>query len=196
MGGHKIFDQTGLYYLTFTVVGWVDVFSRKKYKDILIENLKFCIQNKGLILFAYVIMSNHMHLIVRTESEKGLSSIIRDFKRHTSRKILEAIEQSKQESRKEWMLELFREHGGNNIRNKDYQFWKQDSQPIELNTPNWIHQKLDYIHLNPVVSGIVEEPEHYVYSSARNYSGMPGLIEVEILNFRYGMGDGFVALSS
>jgi len=86
MGGYRIHDQTGLYFLTFTIVGWVDVFARKEYKDIIIENLKFCIQEKGLILFAYVIMSNHVHLIVRSDSEMGLSSIIRDFKNIHQRK--------------------------------------------------------------------------------------------------------------
>lgn len=196
MGGHKIHDQKGLYFLTFTIVGWVDVFSRKAYKDIIIENLKFCIQEKELILFAYVIMTNHIHLIARTHGEKGLSSIIRDFKRHTSRTIIQAIKQNKQESRREWMQEIFEEAGENNSRNIEYQFWKQDNKPIDLNSPKWIHQKLDYIHLNPVVAGIVEEPEHYMYSSARNYLELPGLIEVEILDFRTGEGDGFVALSS
>jgi REP element-mobilizing transposase RayT len=168
-GGHKIHDQTGLYYLTFTVVDWIDVFTRKVYKDILIENLKYCIDNKGLFLFAYVLMSNHMHLIARTDCEKGLSSIIRDFKRHTARSFLKEIEENKQESRKEWMLEIFSNRGKNNIRNNAFQFWKHDSKPIELNTPKCIHQKLDYIHMNPVVAGIVEKPGDYLYSSARNY---------------------------
>jgi REP element-mobilizing transposase RayT len=196
MGGHKIHDQTGLYFHTFTLVGWGDVFSRKDYREIMIENLKFCIREKGLILFAYVIMSNHVHLIARTDSEKGLSSIIRDLKKYTSKKIIQAIGQNKQESRKEWMLNIFDEAGENNKRNTEYQFWKQDNKPVELNSPKWIHQKLDYIHLNPVVAGIVKEPEHYLYSSARNYLEMPGLIDVEILDFRTSEGDGFVALSS
>ena len=94
------------------------------------------------------------------------------------------------------MLNIFEEAGENNRRNTYYQFWKQDNRPIELNSPKWIHQKLDYIHLNPVVAGIVEEPEHYNYSSARIYLEMSGLIDVEILDFRSGEGDGFVALSS
>jgi hypothetical protein len=110
-----------------------------------------------------------MHLIARTDCEKGLSSIIRDFKRHTARSFLNEIEENKQESRKEWMLEIFSNRGKNNIRNNAFQFWKHDSKPIELNTPKCIHQKLDYIHMNPVVAGIVEKPGDYLYSSARNY---------------------------
>ena len=79
MGGHQIINQNAMHYVTFTTVGWVDIFTRKAYRDILIESLKYCQEKKGLILFGYVIMSNHMHLMIRTDSEKGLSSIVRDY---------------------------------------------------------------------------------------------------------------------
>jgi len=62
-GGYKIIDQGGLYYVTFAVVSWVDVFTRKEYSDILIESLRYCQQEKGLVIYGWCIMSNHVHLI-------------------------------------------------------------------------------------------------------------------------------------
>ncbi len=188
MSGYKIKNQNSLHYLTFTVVGWVDVFTRKRYRDVFIDSLKYCQQKKGLLIFSYVIMSNHVHLIVRTDSGMGLSAIIRDLKRFTSNQIIKAIQENRQESRSEWMLRLFKYYAKYNSNNTKYQFWKQDNRPIELVTPKWINQKLDYIHFNPVKAGLVESPEHYVYSSAKNYVGEKGLIDEEILDLRNNIG--------
>ena len=188
MGGHKIVNQHELHYLTITVVGWLDVFTRKEYKDIIIESLKYCQKKKGLLLFAYVIMSNHLHLIGRAEGEQGLSAIVRDFKKYTSKTILKAIQHHPKESRKEWMLHMFKYYAKYNKRNKDYQFWQQDNHPIELISPKWINQKIDYIHFNPVHAGLVDRAEAYLYSSARNYMNREGLIEVEVLDIRDGIG--------
>ncbi|MCP3929500.1 MAG: transposase [Bacteroidetes bacterium] len=188
MGGHKISNQNKLHFLTFTVVGWVDIFTRKIYKDIIVDNLKYCIKEKGLILFSYVVMSNHIHLIVRTENKAGLSAIIRDFKSYTSKKIIKEIKENAQESRKEWMIRLFRYYAKYNINNSEYQLWKQNNRPVELISPKWIHQKLDYIHLNPVKAGLVEKPEHYLYSSATDYAGKEGLIKVEVIGLRNDIG--------
>lgn len=188
MGGHLIKNQNALHFLTFTVVGWVNVFARKKYKDILINSLKYCIKEKELLLFSYVIMSNHMHLIVRTDNENGLSAIVRDFKKYTSKEIIKAIKQNKNEFRREWMLRLFKYYAKYNSNNTEYQFWTQHNKPMELYSPKWINQKLDYIHLNPVKAGIVREPQDFIYSSAENYIGKKGLIDVEILDMRNDIG--------
>jgi REP element-mobilizing transposase RayT len=104
--GYQIHDQEGLYYLTFQVVDWIDIFTRQVYRNIIIESLNYAIQNKGLEVFAFVIMSNHVHLIA--QSNKGiLSDTIRDIKKYTSKKIIETI-QTTSESRKDWMLNQFR----------------------------------------------------------------------------------------
>src|SRR5476651_1185991 len=101
--GYLIRDQQAVHYMTFTVVGWIDVFSRRVYKDMLIESLKYCQQNKGLNLHAYVIMSNHVHLVVSVNEGHELSVFVRDFKKFTSKNILEYVETGI-ESRKDWML--------------------------------------------------------------------------------------------
>src|SRR5258705_2407969 len=116
-------------------------------------------------------MSSHVHLIASAK-DNNLSDILRDFKKFTSKQIIAAIENNKQESRKEWMLRIFREQGEKNSRNTKYQFWRQDNQPKELYSSGFTVQKINYIHNNPVEAGIVEKPEHYLYSSARNYHYM------------------------
>lgn len=179
-GGYKIRDQSAVHFLTITVVEWVDVFTRQAYADIIIKSLEYCKQNKGLNLYAYVIMSNHVHLIV-SASSGNLSDIVRDFKKFTSQSILKEIEQNTKESRRNWMLWLFESAGERKSNNVKYQFWQRDNRPKELTTAAMTRQKLEYIHNNPVKAGIVQEPHEYLYSSAKNYAGMDGLIKVDFL---------------
>jgi REP element-mobilizing transposase RayT len=176
--GYKIKDQAKVHFITATVVDWVDVFSRKIYKDFVIESLDFCIKNKGMILYGYVIMTNHIHLVVQSKDEK-LSDLIRDFKKFTARNILDAIE-NEPESRKDWMLKRFEFACKSHSRNEKYQFWKYGNHPEEVYSEKFLWQKLDYIHKNPVRAGIVEKASHYIYSSASNYVNGTGLLDIEI----------------
>lgn len=169
MNGHKIVNQGELHFVTFTVVGWTDVFTRDIYCNIIIEALNHCVENKGLQVHAYVIMSSHIHLILSDPENLNLSGIIRDFKTHTAKSILNSIKESNTESRKEWMMKLFKYFAKYNKRNGQFQFWKQDNKPIELVSTKWTMQKLSYIHLNPVRAGIVLKAEEYVNSSAKEY---------------------------
>jgi len=93
--------------------------------------------------------------------ESNLSDILRDFEKFTSKQV-KAVEENKQESRREWMLEIFRKEGAKNSRNNNYQFWRQDNQPQELYSPAFMFQKINYIHNNPVEAGITERPGHYI----------------------------------
>jgi len=179
---YKFANPEGIYFITFATVCWIDVFTRRVYKDILIESLQYCQKEKGLRLFGYVIMSNHVHLIAMANDGYNLSDIIRDFKKFTSKQIIKTINNNRQESRKEWMLGIFRKAGKQNSNNKEFQFWQQDNHPIELYTNAVIDQKMDYIHNNPVVEGSVSRPEDYLYSSARNYAGLDTMIEIELMN--------------
>ena len=126
-------------------------------------------------------MSNHIHLIAQAEEGKELSGIIRDLKRHTSKELIKTISENIQESRKEWMLAIFKNAGQYNSNNKDFQFWRQDNKPIELWSNEVMEQKLDYIHNNPVEAGIVEQAHEYLYSSARDYAGLKGLLTIELI---------------
>ncbi len=173
-----------------TIVGWIDVFTRDDYRKIIIENLAFCQKEKGLVINAYVIMSNHIHLMCYARQPYNLSDILRDFKKFTSKKIIFAIENNEKESRKEWMLNLFKYYAKYIKNNKEYQFWQHGNKPIELASPKWINQKLAYIHLNPVRNGIVNKAEDYPYSSAGTYSGIGGCLEIE--QIQLDQGDGYV----
>jgi putative transposase len=178
---YKVAESAQPHFVTFTVVGWIDVFSRALYKDILVNSLQYALEHKGLALHAWVIMTNHAHLIISSQSNK-LENIVRDVKKYTSKQIIKAIQENVEESRKDWMLNLFGFTGRNNNNNKDFQFWKQDYHPITLDTGEKLRQRLNYLHENPVRSGLVWEPWHYRYSSAIDYwTNEKGVLAIEQL---------------
>lgn len=177
---YKFSDSNKLYFVTYTVINWIDVFIRDEYRQVLLNSWEYCKQHKGLDIYAYCIMTSHVHMIIGSH-DKSLSDIMRDMKSFTSTQMRKAIENHEGESRKEWMLWMMKRAGLKNANNHDFQFWQQDNHPIELYSQAVIQQKLNYIHQNPVVAGFVEQAEYYVYSSAANYAGHKGVIEVILL---------------
>ncbi|SFW77709.1 REP element-mobilizing transposase RayT [Sinomicrobium oceani] len=173
--GYSIRDASKPHFVTLTVVDWIDVFTRKVYKDCILDSLRFCMANKGMLLYGYVLMSNHLHMIVQSETG-DLSGLLRDFKKFTAKTILEKI-QTVPESRREWMLERFGRAASTHSRNKTYQFWKYGNHPEEVYSEKFLWSKLDYLHLNPVRAGIVERAGDYLYSSAGNYIHGKGVLE-------------------
>jgi putative transposase len=174
---YKFKDQSQLYFVSFAVINWIDLFIRNEYKQILIDSWKHCQQNKGLELYSYCIMTSHIHMIIGSNKDK-LENIMRDMKRHTSEKLREAIKFHPTESRREWILWMMERAGKNNGNNLSFQLWRQDNHPIEMKDSKHLHDTLDYIHNNPVHAGFVEKPEDYLYSSARDYYGLKGMIEI------------------
>lgn len=174
--GYAIRNQQLPHFITATVVDWIDVFSRKAYRDQVIDCINYCVKNKGMIVYGYVIMTNHIHMIIQSESGK-LSDLIRDFKKFTAKTILDKIK-NEPESRRIWMLERFRLATKSHHRNKNFQFWQYGNHPEEIFTNEFMWSKLNYIHLNPVRAGFVEKASHYIYSSASNYVNDVGLIEI------------------
>lgn len=165
---YKVFDSKIPHFITITTVGWVDVFTRINYTAILDKSLLYCIKNKGLIVMAYVYMTNHIHLIVKSETNE-LQNIVRDFKTFTSKEIIKEIKQSN-ESRKIWMLNKFRYEAERTKRTTKYKFWQDGFHPIQLDKTKLLEQKLEYLHQNPVVVGFVSEAENWKNSSALAYS--------------------------
>jgi len=182
MSRYKIQNQEGVYFVTLTIVDWVDIFIRKRYKDIIVESLDYCQRKKGLTVFAYVIMSSHLHLIVKAEVGLRLSDILRDFKKYTAKRILNEIEKGGYESRREWLLHRFAFRGKEQS-NRQYQFWQSDNHPIVLYSLQVAAQKVDYIHFNPVREGWVTKAEEYTYSSASNYATDRGVLQVTLIEF-------------
>ncbi|HTA26763.1 MAG TPA: transposase [Bacteroidia bacterium] len=155
----------GLYFVSFSVVGWIDVFTRRNYQDILVDSISFCQANKNLKIYCYCIMPSHVHFI--TYSENGeLSNILRDFKSFTSKKMIKTIEENIQESRREWMLNQFQWHGKISPHKQTMQFWQQSNHPFYLYSNKMIQQKVNYIHTNPVEAGFVNQPHEWRLSSA------------------------------
>jgi REP element-mobilizing transposase RayT len=177
--GFKIRNQAATHFLTFTIVGWIDIFTRQHYRDIIIDSFKYCQQNKGLQIGGYVIMSNHVHTIF-TATQNNLSDIVRDFKTYTSKAITKAI-LTEQESRRAWLTYMFEFYAKRTNANQIFKVWTSNNHPEEIYSREFLLSKLNYIHLNPVRAGLVAEPEHYLYSSASNYLHNKGLIEIDFL---------------
>ena len=175
---YVIKDQFASYFLTFQIVGWLDIFTRKCYRDIVVDSFNYCVEQKQLQVHAWVIMSNHVHCIV-TSKNGLLSDTIRDLKRHTAKEILKSI-QEPGESRRELILQQFREAAKMHVRNKEFQVWTHENHAVEISP--YIREmglsKLTYIHQNPVEAGIVENAEEYLFCSARDYAGRKGLIKL------------------
>lgn len=178
MSGDRYFirDQQATYFLTCTVIYWIDVFTRREYRDIIVDSLNYCIKHKGWEINAWVIMSNHVHLVCRANEKSRISDVLRDFKKFTSKRIVEAVQEIP-ESRREWLLDKFEFEARRTGRAENYKLWKDDNHAIDL-THLEAMEKVDYIHRNPVKAGWVEFPEHYLYSSATDYAGGNGLVKV------------------
>ncbi len=177
----KATEPEGIYFVTLTIAGWIDVFTREEQKNVLIESLEFCQKNNGLEIYAYCIMTNHLHMICKAIGKPELPDIIRDLKKFTSKKIIQII-QEEPESRREWMLGYFEDACKHLKKERKYKVWKDGYHAELLYTRKFLLQKLNYIHHNPVRAGIVEQPEHYLYGSARNYAGLEDKLEVVLID--------------
>ena len=166
---YAIRDQEALYFVTFTVVYWIDLFIRDNYREIILSSLKYCQDKKGLYVHAYCIMTSHIHLILSAQEGGNLSDILRDLKRYTSTQLRKSIEMNQQESRRKWLLWMFEKAGKGNKRNNEFQLWQQHNHPIHLCTNEMIDQRLEYIHNNPVEAGFVDDPNAWEWSSCRSY---------------------------
>jgi putative transposase len=182
MGFKYTMTSSEKYFLTLTVVDWIDVFTRKELCEIITDSLKYCQQHKRLQIFAWCLMPSHLHLVCAVEDgETTLSDVMRDFKKYTSKLIVKSINEIA-ESRKKWLLNHFAYAGKYNPKIKDYKFWQDGLHPIELTSGKFIDQKINYIHQNPVEAGIVFRAEYYVWSSAAQYAGeFNAVLEVTII---------------
>jgi REP element-mobilizing transposase RayT len=165
-GGYRIVNPAGLHFVTCTIVDWVDLFTRTSYCDILIDNFRFYGEQCQLEVYGYVIMSNHLHALLRQpEGRWTLSDTLRDFKKMTARQIMMRIA-TEPESRREWISHRFEWNAQQRNNRGAHQVWTDDNHPEEIWSRKFFEQKLYYIHMNPVRAGLVHQPEHWRYSSA------------------------------
>ncbi len=128
---YKFHNKEGLYFVSFATVYWLDVFTRQIYFDVLAESIDYCRAKKGMELYCYCFMPSHIHFIFRSANEQPME-LLRDFKKHTAKKVIEAIENNPQESRKEWLLWMMKRAGKKQGNITNYQFWQHNNKPIEL----------------------------------------------------------------
>ena len=178
---YKATTTEDAYFITITIVGWVDVFTRLDQKYIITDSLKHCQQNKGLEIYAYCIMSSHIHLFCKATNGFILSDVIRDFKKFTSKKIIQTII-DEPESRREWLLPYFQKACEHLKREQQYKVWQDGNHAEHIYSNSFIKQKIEYIHNNPVKDKIVTLPEDYYFSSARNYAGLENELEIVLLD--------------
>jgi putative transposase len=153
------------YFITLTLIGWINLFDREDYKSIIVENLQYCQKNENLEIFAYVIMSNHIHLVC-SRTDKDLNELLGRFKSFTAKEFLREINSNPKESRSYWLLNLFKHFATLTKQVKDFRLWKSNNHPTLISDNQMLNQKINYIHENPVRAGLVTEAQYYKYSSA------------------------------
>jgi putative transposase len=176
-----IIEQHACYYLTFNVVDGIDIFVRPVFKQIIVESLNHFNEKKGLTIYAWCLMTNHLHLMAQAEQGYGLSLIANDFKKFTTKIILEDID-AEPEVRRDWIMKKFEEASAALKLIDKYQVWQSRINPIyiDLKDTEGMNEQLEHIHNNPVREKIVSTAEDYLHSSARDYAGIKGLVNVSI----------------
>ena len=156
-------NENETHFLTITIIEWIDIFTKPQYSQIIINSLKYCQKNKGLLLSEFVIMTNHLHLIARAKEKYKLSQIISDFKKHTTREILKELEKDN----RKYILNLIENSFS---KKKDYQdqIWQRENYPEPIINEKFLNEKIKYIYNNPLKKEYVAKQEEWVYSSARN----------------------------
>ena len=167
---YKIIHPEQAHFITLTVLHWIPVFTRTETVNILLDGLKHLSQ-EGLIVYAYVILENHCHLVVQS---KALDRDIARYKSYTAKQIIQYLAKNKVKPILEQLAFYKKAHKND----RAYQFWQEGVHPELIQGDDMMRQKIDYIHLNPVKRGYVDKAEHWRYSSARNYLGKSGLLEV------------------
>jgi putative transposase len=173
---YKIHDNAYPHFLTCTVVEWLPVFTRQDAVQIVLDSWQFLQREVRLQLYAYVVLENHLHFIA---SSDNLSKEIGDFKSYTARKLIDLMQAVGART----LLDQLAFRKARHKSDREFQFWQEGSHPQQISSDTMMEQKIEYIHFNPVKRGFVDDPVHWRYSSARNYAGIRGLIDV-VTNWR------------
>ncbi|MEW6657523.1 MAG: transposase [Thermodesulfobacteriota bacterium] len=171
---YRIIEDSHPYFLTCTIIEWLPVFTRKPYFEIIIDSLKYCRERKGLKIFAYVVLDNHLHLVAHGER---LPETIKEFKSFTAQGIIKLAT----EEGKDWLLNQFKFFKARHKQESRHQVWQEGFHPQLVISEEMLSQKVEYIHDNPVKAGLVERAEDWLYSSAKNYLGQAGMLEIDVL---------------
>ena len=178
---YKIYQGDEVYFVTFTIVEWLKVLENDDYKNIIINSIRYYQENKGLIVYGYCIMPNHVHMITQATGKYSISEILRDLKKFTARSIVKKIEDEKPEGYND-ILATFVEAGKTLKRITTYKVWQDGNRAKIVYSNKFLMEKLNYIHNNPVEYSLCSVPWEYKYSSGSNYSEMESVLKVELLS--------------
>jgi len=153
-----------LWYVTTTVVDFTQVFVKEKYFLVLMNNLKFYRKQHNFRLIAYVIMPEHVHLILWLLGKSSISDVMRDLKKYSSVQIKEELHAENNQR----LISIFR-NNSIGYKGQDFKLWMDRFDRVGIYTPQVLKQKVNYIHFNPVRRNLVEDILDWKYSSARNY---------------------------
>jgi REP element-mobilizing transposase RayT len=168
---YRIFETEYPYFMTCSIVGWLPLFTRPEAVKFVLDSWKYSQRERGLKLFGYVVMENHVHLIA---SAPDLSDVMQRFKSFTARQIVDRLEAIGDKS----LLTQLRLHKLSHKTESAFQVWQEGNHPQQIQDDDMMWQKLEYVHDNPVRRGYVDDPLHWRYSSARNYARQQALIDV------------------
>lgn len=169
---YRVYESFSPHFLTCTVVKWSPLFIDPNLIEILYASLRFMQKHNRLTIYAYVIMDTHLHLVA---ASANLSKEIANYKSFTARRIIDTLEEKKEKK----LLEQLAQAKALHKKDRQFQVWQEGSHPQLLQNEAMMRQKIEYIHNNPVKRGLVDEQVQWVYSSAANYAGLPGLLDVE-----------------
>ena len=174
---YKVVDQEGIYFITSSIIEWLPVFTSEDTFRIISDSLHFCLEEKSLKLYGYVITLDHLHMIVSSEN---LSEVMKSFKRHTAKEIIKYLKQTNNE----WILNQFHFYKKKNKIESEYQVWQEGFHLQLISSYEMMEQKIEYMHQNPVRKGFVNNPEYWKYSSACNldFKGNP-ILELNEIEF-------------
>jgi REP element-mobilizing transposase RayT len=170
---YRVID-TRPHFVTSTTVNWLMLFSQPALAETIFSALRFLQSQQRLTIHAYVLMENHLHLIA---AAADLSREMQSFKSFTAKAMIGLLQQQRSQN---WLEEL-RSHKRPDKVESTYQVWQEGFHPQAIDSLEKMEQKLQYIHHNPVKRGYVDEACHWRYSSARNYEGRQGILDVEVI---------------
>lgn len=178
---YKFHNPDGAYFVSFAIVNWYNLFTQEVYFNVLIDCVNYLRKHKGMELYAYCFMPNHVHMVFGSKTGEP-SNLMRDFKGYTAKQLIEVVKANPNDNRKDLIIGMFKKAGRFKSNIKNYQVWQHESHPIEVYSKKFVRQKVNYIHKNPVVAGLCRFPEDYIYSSARNYAEKQIVMEIDMMD--------------
>ncbi|MBU1216095.1 transposase [bacterium] len=169
---YKVYEPTAPHFITCTILHWIPLFTRTQTTDIIFASLNYLQKSDNLKIHAYVILENHLHLVAQSDD---IAKSIARFKSFTAREIINYLQKEGVKTILDQLAFYKKAHKVS----REFQLWQEGSQPKQILSEQMMLEKINYIHQNPLKRGYVDEASHWRYSSARDYEGVAGLLEIE-----------------